>query len=274
MPLALSAQPQSKKIESLIKFITNELLIPASNEIVTQREVNRITQRLSPEKISQKQLSAVEFYIVIMNSPVGLLIDSFYSRHVSTNHFKDILGNHQNVFILRFANPNPEQRQSVLSKKRRFPAYPYDHQKLLTHETIMSLYRQHLSNNDIWPLFAHNSAELTELTSFIQKIEITLEDLQQGQVKYDATNLEHHDPRILRNLLHELDLSKPGYGLSDMPLIKQTLLDYVADHSQKIPAYTTIGGFVNDNFMKYGLIGAYQQLINLMLHTNYEIIHQ
>lgn len=104
MPLRQNPAIQESEIQNKIKFVINELLLPASEAKFSQHSYRRISKVVNPQKISHKVKSQYQAYFLIMPAMTGYHVSSFMAKTISTNHIKDILGNVPGAKMIRFTN--------------------------------------------------------------------------------------------------------------------------------------------------------------------------
>lgn len=104
MPLRQNPVIQESEIQDKIKFVINDLLLPASETKFSQHSYRRISKAVNPQKISHKVNSQYQAYFLIMPAMTGYHVSSFMARSINTSHIKDILGNVPGAKIIRFTN--------------------------------------------------------------------------------------------------------------------------------------------------------------------------
>lgn len=104
MPLRQNPAIQESEIQDKIKFVINELLLPASEAKFSQHNYRRISKVVNPQKISHKVNSQYQAYFLIMPAMKGYHASSFMAQTINTNHVKDVLGNVPGAKIIRFTN--------------------------------------------------------------------------------------------------------------------------------------------------------------------------
>lgn len=104
MPLRQNPAIQESEIQDKIKFVINELLLPASEAKFSQHSYRRISKVVNPQKISHKANPQYQAYFLIMPAMTGYHVSSFMAKTINTNHIKDVLGNVPGAKMIRFTN--------------------------------------------------------------------------------------------------------------------------------------------------------------------------
>jgi len=120
MPLPINMNTHDN-VKSTLDKVLHDIITPATEFKIHQKELNRIKHALAPMFISAKRVSENECYVVILQEET-LNVYVFNAHHIATNHFLDIIGKNPGVTIIRLTNnlsnikPFEEKPSSRLQK--------------------------------------------------------------------------------------------------------------------------------------------------------------
>lgn len=167
MPLPINMNTHDN-VKSTLDKVLNDIIIPATQVKIHQKELNRIKHALTPMHLSSKRVSENECYIVILQEET-LNVYVFNAHLIATNHFLDIIGKNPGVTIIRLTNklPNikPFEEMPTSRLQKLCHIYENDFINFMQQYNVLESYFINLMKNSIVQ---------NELIEIIQKLRKTI----------------------------------------------------------------------------------------------------